>query len=91
LWGLRQALESREDILFLSQVAALRSRVEIMSEVIKDLASYHGCAERIHKNWPRFFERRKERPLYLNNGAAQHDANRTKDFIGQVSTPEVTE
>lgn len=32
-----------------------------MSDSAKDLASYRHCTERIHQNWPRFLEQRKER------------------------------
>ncbi|MGA2725331.1 MAG: hypothetical protein ABSG79_23340 [Bryobacteraceae bacterium] len=32
-----------------------------MSESVKDLASYRRCTERIHENWPRFLDQRKER------------------------------
>jgi hypothetical protein len=32
-----------------------------MTETVKDLASYRRCTERIHENWPRFLDQRKER------------------------------
>lgn len=32
-----------------------------MAESFRDLASYRHCTERIHENWPRFLEQRKER------------------------------
>ena len=31
-----------------------------MPETFKDLASYRRCIERIHENWPKFLEKRKE-------------------------------
>jgi len=32
-----------------------------MNEAVKDLASYRRCIERIHENWSRFLDQRKER------------------------------
>ena len=32
-----------------------------MTDAVKELASYRRCTERVHQNWPRFLEQRRER------------------------------